>query len=51
MYLFGGTNNTEESNVLYVFNMSTKHWVSHGPVSAQLPPPMDSHSAVVSETG
>jgi hypothetical protein len=47
MYLFGGTDNTLENQTVYVLDLTSQQWTSKGPEAAQLPPAIDSHSAVV----
>lgn len=47
MYLFGGTNNSLENPTLYVLDLASRQWSCKEPEASQLPPGIDSHSAVV----
>ena len=46
MYLFGGIHNGEESSSVFILNLEARTWTTKLPDSPQLPPGMDSHSAV-----
>ena len=47
MYIFGGSNSFSESNITYVFDFESGEWDQIAPTEEGLPPPMDSHSAIL----
>ena len=47
MYLFGGSDNSTESDNTYILNLKTKTWTIKRAEASGLPPPIDNHSAVV----
>lgn len=47
MYVFGGSDNSTESANTYILNLKTKSWTVKQPDSPNLPPPIDSHTAVL----
>lgn len=47
MYIFGGTDNFTENNTTFCFDLMAKNWLRYPAESPQLPPKIDSHSAIV----
>ena len=51
MYIFGGEDLVTENNITYVFDFESGEWDRIIPTEAGLPPPIDSHSAVLWKNG
>ena len=49
MIVFGGTDNSTESANTYVQDLNSRTWTIKSPDEPGLPPPIDSHSAVVND--
>lgn len=49
MIIFGGTDNATESANTYILDLTSKEWTVKPPDGLDLPPPIDSHSAVAHE--
>jgi N-acetylneuraminic acid mutarotase len=47
MWLFGGTDNSDESSTVYCFDFNSRSWTKYPPTAPGCPPAMDSHTAVL----
>ena len=51
MYIFGGEDLVTENNITYVFDFESGEWDRITPTEPGLPPPIDSHSAILWKNG